>query len=216
MTDFNRRQFLSYVAALPFALYLPTNSQAASVRSKHLSGIIHELEGDVFINKKIANPSSIIKSGNNISVAHGGRLVFSMGEDTYLLQGGSSLAVESHNNIIVSGLRLLTGGLLAVFGTRENTTKIYTRTATIGIRGTGIYLNSQPENLYFCTCYGNTDLHLDGNHTEHIHSTHHHALDIAGHTKKNMIMTATQVLGHTDDELRLLEQYSGRKPLFDQ
>jgi hypothetical protein len=213
MTDFNRRKFLS-CAALPLSLYLPINGHATSTGSKRLTGIIHELEGTVFINKNIANPSSTIKSGNLISVAYGGRLVFSMGEDTYLLQEGSSLQVESHDNVIVSGLRLLTGGLLAVFGKRQYSTKIHTRVATIGIRGTGVYLNSQPEKLYFCTCYGNTDLHL-GHHTEHIKSTHHHALEVTGHTEKTMIMTASQVLGHTDNELRLLEQYSGRKPMFD-
>ncbi|MDP3088208.1 MAG: hypothetical protein Q8M99_08525 [Methylotenera sp.] len=214
MTGFNRRKFLSCAAALPLSLYLPINSHAAS-GSRRLSGIIHELEGDVFINKNIANLSSIIKSGNLISVAYGGRLLFSMGEDTYLLQEGSSLQVESHDNVIVSGLRLLTGGLLAVFGTRQYSTKIHTRVATIGIRGTGVYLNSQPEKLYFCTCYGNTDLNLGHHHTEQIQSTHHSAFEISGHSEKTMSMKATQVLGHTDEELRLLEQYSGRKPPFD-
>jgi hypothetical protein len=220
MSDLNRRQFLRYAPALPMALYLATHSQASSARAKRLSGVIHELSGDVYINKHIADKSSVIQSGDRISVAYSGRLVFSMGEDSYLLQEGSSLEVESHDNVVVSGLRLLTGGLLAVFGTRKNPTKIYTRTATIGIRGTGVYLNSQPEQLYFCTCYGATDLHLGNSHsshshTEHIQATHHKAFDISGHSEKTMHMQATQVIGHTDDELRLLEQYSGRKPLFD-
>ena len=214
MSDLNRRQFLGYATTLPISLCLPINSQATSY-STSLIGIIRELDGDVFINKNIANKASKIKSGDMLSVAHDGRLIFSMGEDSYLLQGGSSLAIESHDSVIISGLRLLTGGLLAVFGTRKNTTKIYTRTATIGIRGTGVYLNSQPEKLYFCTCYGNTDLHLGRNHTEHIQSTHHNAFEISGNSEKTMNMKATQVLGHTDEELRLLEQYSGRKPDFD-
>ncbi|OIR04658.1 hypothetical protein GALL_133280 [mine drainage metagenome] len=216
MSDLNRRQFLSYMAVLPFSTLLAINSQAATHNTKSggLQGVIHELSGDVFINKHIANQSSIILPGDTLSVAYGGRLVFSMGEDTYLLQEGSSLEVVSHNNVAVSGLRLLTGGLLSVFGKRKTTTKIYTRTAVIGIRGTGVYLNSQPEKLYFCTCYGKTDLHL-GHHTEHIESSHHHALDITGATENTMTMNATQVIGHTDDDLRLLEHYSGRKPPFD-
>lgn len=217
MSDFNRRQFLSLAAALPCSMLLGPNSLAATTHAKsgRLRGTIHELEGDVFINKNIANPSSTIQSGDRLSVAYGGRLVFSMGEDTYLLQEGSSLEVVSHNNVTVSGLRLLTGGLLSVFGKRETTTKIYTRTAVIGIRGTGVYLNSQPEKLYFCTCYGKTDLHLGYHHNEHIESTHHQAFDITGKSENTMSMSATQVIGHTDDDLRLLEHYSGRKPLFD-
>jgi hypothetical protein len=212
MSDTNRRRFLSYAAALPFAMYLPASSHAASRR---LNGVIHEIEGDVFINKNVANQSSIIQSGNRISVAYGGKLVFSMGDDSYLLQEGSSLEIASRDNVAISGLRLLTGGLLSVFGKRQTSTKIYTRAATIGIRGTGVYLNSQPEKLYFCTCYGSTDLHLGHNHTEHVHATHHTAFDVTGNTANSMKMIATEVIGHTDDELRLLERYSGRKPLFD-
>ena len=102
-----------------------------------------------------------------------------------------------------------------MFGARKRPTKIHTRTATIGIRGTGVYLNSQPENLYFCTCYGKTDLNLGHNHIEQIQATHHSAFEINGNTEKTMSMKATQVLNHTDDELRMLEQYSARKPLFD-
>ena len=213
MPNITRRQFLNCATVLPLTLILPINSEAAY--SKRLNGVIRELEGEVYINKRLASINSKIATGDMLSVAHRGRLIFSMADDTYLLQGGSSLSVESQDSIIVSGLRLLTGGLLAVFGKRRNTTKIYTRTATIGIRGTGVYLNSSTENLYFCTCYGNTDLHLGHNHTEHIQATHHNAFEISGSSEKTMSMKATQVLGHSDDELRLLEQYSGRKPAFD-
>lgn len=205
-----RRQFLSSAAALPFALYLPLGNAG-----QKLTGVIRELQGDVFINKRIAHQSSSIQAGDRLSVAYGGKLIFSMGEDSYLLQEGTSLEVASKDNSVVSGLRLLTGGLLSVFGKRDTPTRIYTHTATIGIRGTGVYLNSQPGNLYFCTCYGKTDLHLGHNHDEHIESTHHNAFNITGKSEKSMTMTATEVIGHTDDDLRLLEGYSNRKPPFD-
>jgi hypothetical protein len=94
MSDLNRRQFPSYAAALPISLYLPINIQADSY-SKLIIGDFSELDGDGFINKNIAKKASKIKSGDILSVAHVGRLIFSMGEDSYLLQGGSSLAVES-------------------------------------------------------------------------------------------------------------------------
>lgn len=215
MSDCNRRQFLSYVTVLP--LLLSGNSNAATRHSKtpRLRGLIREISGDVFINKNATNLSGIIHAGDTLSVAYGGRLIFSMGDDTYLLQEGSSLKIESHDNVAVSGLRLLTGGLLSVFGKRETSTKIYTRTAIIGIRGTGVYLNSQPEQLYFCTCYGKTDLNLGHHHTEHIESKYHSAFNITGKSESTMTMNATQVIGHTDNELRLLESYSGRKPTFD-
>lgn len=205
-----RRQFLTAAAALPLALYLPVGHTA-----NRLAGVIRELEGDVFINKRIAHQASSIRAGDRLSVAYGGRLVFSMGEDSYLLQEGTSLEVASKDNKVISGLRLLTGGLLSVFGQRDTTTRIYTHTATIGIRGTGVYLNSQPDSLYFCTCYGKTDLHLGHHHDEHIEATHHNAFNITGKSQKSMSMTATEVIGHSDDDLRLLERYSNRKPPFD-
>ena len=207
----SRRQFLKYVCILPLSLAVPSVLNAQSAR---LSGVIQEISGDVYINKKLANQSSIIHAGDRLTVAYGARLVFSMSEDTYLMQEGSSLELMSDNNVVISGLRLLTGGLLSVFGSRQRTTKIYTRTATIGIRGTAVYLNSQPEKLYFCTCYGKTHLDLGHNHIEHFEATHHHAFDVTGNSANSMKMTATAVTGHTDDELRLLERYADRKPMF--
>lgn len=209
VSSLKRRQFLQYAAALPLALALP-DSRAA----KRLFGQIHELEGDVFINRTRANNQSIIQAGDRLSVAYGGRLIFSMGDDSYLLQEGSSLELASRDNTVISGLRLLTGGLLSVFGDRRSKTTIYTRTATIGIRGTGVYLNSQPDQLYFCTCYGHTELRAGALH-EHIRATHHHALHISGKSARRMTMAATEVTDHTDDDLRLLERYAGRQVPFD-
>lgn len=209
MTELKRRQFLKYTATFPLALFLPP-----ALATTRLRGKIHELEGEVFINRNRADINSVIYAGDRLSVAYGGRLVFAMGEDTYLLQEGSSLELVSRDNIIISGLRLLTGGLLSAFGDRNKKTTIYTRTATIGIRGTGVYLNSQPENLYFCTCYGKTELRTGHRH-EFVEATHHSAYNITGKSSHSMSMTATEVIGHTDDELRLLERYAGRKPAFD-
>jgi uncharacterized protein with beta-barrel porin domain len=209
MSEINRRRFLSYAATLPLALYLPL-----SLAARRLPGKIHELEGEVFINQRAADLNSSLQAGDRLSVAYGGRLVFGRGEDTYLLQEGSSLELASRDNKVISGLRLLTGGLLSVFGKREQLTTIYTRTATIGIRGTGVYLNSQPDNLYFCTCYGKTELHM-GRHHESIEASHHQAFNITGKSANSMRMLATEVTGHTDDDLRLLERYAGRKPAFD-
>ena len=208
----SRRQFIKYAMAVPIGLTFSTSGLAANRR---FQGKILELSGDVFINKNLATPSGIIRSGDQVTTAFNGRIVFSMAQDVYLLQAGSSLELVSQDGAIISGLRLLTGGLLSVFGSRNSQTKIYTRTATIGIRGTGVYLNSQPDKLYFCTCYGKTELDLGHNHVEQIEAKHHNAVDVTGTTANSMKMLATEVKNHTDDELRLLEKYAGRIPLFD-
>lgn len=203
----SRRQFLSTTIGLPLFLFLPKLALASST--------IHTLEGDVYINKRKITAEARIKSGDQISVSHDGQLVFSMGGDAFLLRGGSVLKVHNEeNNPVVSGLRLITGGLLAVFAKRKHTTKIITATATIGIRGTGVYLSAEPHRLYTCTCYGTTDL-TAGHDKVDITATHHNAHVITTDERGSVQMQAFEVLDHTDDELRILEALVGRKPPFD-
>lgn len=204
---FNRRQFLSAAIGLPLFLMLPKLALA--------SATIHTLEGDVTINNRKIDMNTAIKSGDKISVSPDGQLVFSMGGDAFLLRGGSVLKVRKQaGNPLVSSLRLITGGLLAVFEKRAHTTKIITATATIGIRGTGVYLRAEPHRLYTCTCYGHTDLSV-GKIKEDIVATHHNAHVVTTSEQGDVQMQAFEVLDHTDDELRMLEALVGRVPPFD-
>lgn len=206
-SHFNRRQFLSAAIGLPLFLMLPKLALASST--------IHTLEGDVTINKRKITAETKIKSGDKISVSQNGQLVFSMGGDAFLLRGGSVLKVRNQvGNPLVSSLRLITGGLLAVFEKRSHTTKIITATATIGIRGTGVYLSAEPHRLYTCTCYGHTDLSV-GEAKEDIVATHHNAHVVSVGEHGQMQMQAFEVLDHSDDELRMLEALVGRTPPFD-
>ena len=61
------------------------------------------------------------------------------------------------DSVFVSGIKLLTGKLLSVFPSRRPV-QLTTRIASIGIRGTGVYLEADPEQTYFCTCYGVADV----------------------------------------------------------
>lgn len=147
-------------------------------------------------------------------MAHGGKLAVSIGGDAYLVREGTVLETSGHGNAVISGLRLLTGAMLAVFDKRKQPAYIVTSTAIIGIRGTGVYLSAQPHRLYTCTCYGKTDLRFGG-HVEQISATHHNAHEVAPGSNGLMAMKSMEVIDHTDDELRMLEGYVGRKPAFD-
>jgi len=207
MPNINRRRFIAAASAAPLLYWLPSKAEAAAS--------IHDLQGSVYINNQVASPHTKIHAGDKIVVAHGGTLVVSIGGDAYLLHGGTALEVGRMKNGLVSGLRLLTGALLAVFAKRHQaTTHLVTRTATIGIRGTAVYMNAEPHKLYTCTCYGHTDLRF-GDHNEDIVSTHHLANEIADDGTGQMAMHSMEVIGHTDDELRMLEALVGRKPPFD-
>ena len=202
----SRRRFLTTAAMAPLLLWLPGRADAAST--------IHELEGSVYVNNRLASTATIIRAGDHIVVAHGGKLVMSIGGDAYLLREGTALEVAGHNNIVVSGLRLLTGAMLAVFAKRSQPTRIITSTATIGIRGTAVYVSAEPHRLYTCTCYGHTDLSI-GRHVEQISATHHNAHEVAPDDTGTISMRSMEVIDHTDDELRMLENLVGRKPPFD-
>ena len=208
MANFSRRKFLIAAAALPLAAIIPTQALAAS-------SLIHDLQGIVTINKKPLTRATSINNGDEITVAPGGQLVFSLGEDAFLMRGGSTLQVYAEeNNVLVSALRLVNGAVLGVFGKRKTTTRIFTTTATIGIRGTAVYVAVTPEKLYTCTCYGHTDL-IVGLDKADVIATYHNAHEVTTGKNGNAQMKAFEVLDHNDDELRMLEALVGRKPLFD-
>lgn len=214
LTEHNssRRRFIQAAAALPLFLALPNRAFA--------SPVIHQLHGLVYINNRPANLSSRISTSSKVVVAHDAELVFSIGGDAFLLRGGT--AIELVGGAVISGLRLLTGSLLSVFDKRSKPAHIVTRMATIGIRGTGVYVQAEPNRLYICTCYGETDLRV-GRHTERIVSSHHNAHEVIhgelqaskDDKMQGMKMNSMAVVDHTDDELRMLEAYVGRVPAFD-
>ena len=200
----SRRRLLAGTAVAPLLLWLPGRSHAAST--------IRQLEGSVFVNNRPATEATAIRAGDNIVVAHGGKLAMSVGSDAFLLREGTVLELAGSG--VLSGLRLLTGAMLSVFAKRRKSTYIMTGVATIGIRGTGVYMNAQSHRLYTCTCYGETDIRFGG-HVERISSSYHNAHEISPGSDGLMAMKSTQVIDHSDDELRMLEGYVGRKPKFD-
>ena len=208
MSTKSRRRFLIAAALLPVAAIIPIKAFAATRK-------IHEIEGDVFINQAKINSESLIKNGDEIVVSKDGKLVFSLGEDAFLVRGGTTLQVYyDHDSLLVTALRLVTGAMLGVFGKRKTTTHIYTATATIGVRGTAVYAAVTKDKLYTCTCYGHTDL-IVGLEREDVISKHHNAHVVTINVSGNTQMKAFEVIDHNDDELRMLEALVGKKPSFD-
>ena len=130
------------------------------------------------------------------------------------MRANSSLKLEGSNDVIGT-LRLISGRLLSVFGKTEHL--IITRTATIGIRGTGIYVESDLEKSYVCTCYGVTELGANGDpdSREIIEAQHHDApkyILAEGDSGKRIV--PAPFINHTDSELALLEALVGRETPF--
>ncbi len=200
----HRRQFLQGATAAGLCLALPARAT---------SGNIHELSGNVYVNRRRADQGTIIRPGDTVTTSHNGRVAFSVDGDAFLLKERTSIQIDDPGKSVVSLLHLLTGKLLSVFETGRRRA-IVTRSATIGIRGTACFLNAEPDSLYYCNCYGKTTLNAGG-HLEHFEATHHNAHQIDFHGSQMMGMQVMAVIDHTDDELRRLESLVGRVPAFD-
>jgi len=173
------------------------------------------IKGEVRVNGSAARTGTRVAPGDRVVTATGGLAVFVVGKDAFLLRQGSELHTAGGGALIAS-LRLVTGKLLSVFG--KGARSITTPTATIGIRGTGIYLEVEPERSYVCTCYGVADLQASNMPAarETVRTTHHDApryVYARGEMPIKMIELAP-VINHSDAELIMLEALVGREPPF--
>jgi len=179
---------------------------------------IYRTSGRVLVNSQEATLATRIKAGDVVETAPNGELVFVLAEEAFILRGGSRVVIENPpaNSPLKTALRLATGKLLSVFG-KGRPTRIVTATATIGVRGTGIYAESDPEQTYFCTCYGVADItaNNDPQSKETVAATHHDKpLYIAAKGAAGGRIRRAPFVNHTDQELMLIETLVGRTPPF--
>lgn len=169
---------------------------------------IRQLTGTAWVNGQAATLKTPIRAGDTVRTGENSQMAFIHGRDAYLLRPSTELTLEtSLGDQVVNGLRLVTGGLLAAFG--HGPKQIRTASATIGIRGTGVYLESNPQDTYFCLCYGAVEVQgTDGQPPRQLASGHHLGKRI-GKTIEDAGM-----LNHTDAELDLLEALQQRTPPF--
>ncbi len=116
--------------------------------------------------EQLESPDGVlVPSDASISTGSAGSAVFVIGRDAFLIRGNSRLELKP--NLLngkqneISGFDLKSGAILSVFVRKKRTLR--TLTAVIGIRGTGVYLETDSEKTYVCTCYG----------TSHLRNRHH-------------------------------------------
>ena len=227
MTKLNRRQTLARLTALGFAGVLgpagiPGLIQEALAKGDLPAGSgINSLQGSATVNGIPAKVGMPVKPGDKIvtGTAKGSFAVVVIGKDAYLLREGTSVTFEGSKDKpgTLSQVLIATGKLLSVFERRPANAGLTIRaqSATIGIRGTGCYIEIHRERTYFCLCYGEAAIDGTGmEKTKVIKTTHHESpvwLDEAG---GNMKVESTTFGSHSDDELILLEKLTGREPPF--
>lgn len=222
--DDPRREFL--VRALSVGLFAGSNLASLFQASYALGDIprelpggrsIFQIEGQVQIDGALADINTPIGPNSRIITGSNSRVIFVVASDAFILRSNSELEMGSSDNLLIEGMRMVSGKILSVFGKREKPHTITTSTATIGIRGTGIYVESDPERSYVCTCYGHTRIgaNADPNISEDVIAQHHdRPLYVLAEGSGDRLIVPAPFVNHTDAELALIEELVGREPPF--
>ncbi len=178
---------------------------------------IYKLDGTVLVNNKIADINTPISANSVIKTESSSQIIFAVGSDAFILRSNSELKLGGTGELI-DAMRMFTGRLLSVFGKRVKPHNIQTQTATIGIRGTGIYIESDLDKSYVCTCYGETSItsSKDPNSSVNVKTKHHDDpfYIYSDFNKRGKIIVPAPIINHTDAELELIEQLVGRRTPF--
>ena len=180
---------------------------------------IYRLQGSVSVNGTTANLQTLIRVGDTVETGKDSELVFVVGTHSMILRGESRLVIEGEKkestSLLITGLRLISGKILSA--SRHSRMRLSTTTATVGIRGTGWYAESDPEQTYFCTCYGVADIAAshDPQTSETVTAKRHdRPLYILGKSAGAKAIRNAPFINHTDQELLLIETLVGRTPPF--
>ena len=172
---------------------------------------IHSIKREVWINGRPAQSGQLVAPGSTVTTGHGAEAIYVIGDNAFLQRENTEVRFGSDSaDITKDFLRVVTGKLLSVFGKGEKTLR--TPTATIGIRGTGCYIEAAEKTVYFCLCYGEAEIRptVAPSHVERIVTRHHDHPMLIHHDQNMPMMANAKVINHTDLELTLLENLNGR------
>ena len=179
---------------------------------------INSLSGSVTVNGSPAKAGTPLKAGDKVSTANASTAVLVLGKDGFLLRDSTTVTFQESKTKpgLVKSVLVTTGKILAVFAKRtDGGLTVGVPHATVGIRGTGCYLEIHEGRSYFCLCYGEAGVDGVGMaQTKIIKTTHHESpvwLDDRGGVMK---IEKAGFVNHNDDELIMLEKLHGRAPPF--
>jgi hypothetical protein len=188
---------------------------------------LRSAKGEVKVNGQPVLVGHLIRPGDTVTTGPDGEAIYVIGKDAFLQRGNSSVGfgLEGTKKL----MRVIAGRILSVFGQGEMEIKV--STATIGIRGTGCYIEDEPlgppsspkagtaaaARTYFCLCYGSVELTPNAApHERESYSTTHHdkPMYIWNDMSMPRMMVPAGVENHKDAELTLLEALVSREPPF--
>jgi len=154
--DENRRRLLVYLLAtgtLSGMAGCSSGGTNASSLTLPAGRPIYKFSGDVRVNGESVTLSPLVKAGDLIETFDESYVIYVVNKDATILRSNSRLELPQVTTVSVSSaFELQKGKALTVLASRK--TQITTPSAIVGIRGTGVYLEVEPELTYVCTCYG--------------------------------------------------------------
>lgn len=222
--DPQRRQLIQKLGLGAFSLAVPYSTASAfslfgDKPEKLPAGkSVFRLTGSASVNDIAITEKTLIRPGDRVKTGKNSELVFAVGTQAMILRDEAELVIEGPaddlTSMIIAGLSLITGKLLSV--SRDAPMEVRTVTATIGVRGTGWYIEADPQQTYFCTCYGTTDINAnkDGEQLTVAATRHDQPVYILGDNASGKSIRKAPFINHTDQELMLIETLVGRTPPF--
>jgi hypothetical protein len=172
---------------------------------------VARLEGAATVNGRDAKIGTPVSLGDWIATAKGSQAVIVVGSDAFLLRQQTIIEVGGSQGVLTDML-VSAGRVLSVFSKKP--VAIKAASASIGIRGTGAYLELNPDSVYFCLCYGEAGVDGPGMSTREVKTTHHESPLLLRDEGGIMKVEPGPFQNHSDAELIMLESLVGREPPF--
>jgi len=217
-TDLRRRKLLARAAALTGIMTLNVTLAIRNVLAMAdvpaIPGVRH-LKGTLSINGKAAKVGDLVAPGDLLVTGADSEALVVHNQDALLIRANTRLRIDSDDQTFINLMRITAGAVLSVWGPRKQALGITTPIASIGIRGTGIYVDSTPEFTYACTCYGVADLVPTAapDKLRTVQTTYHDAPFFIYPNAEEPLVSGP-VINHTDEELIMLEALFRREPPF--
>ena len=207
----NRRDLMRYLAAGGGAALANLVSQAFA--KGDIPPGVNRLEGTASVNGRPAKVGTPVAVGDRISTERASQAVIVVGKDAFLMRAQTVIEIKGSEGVL-KDLLISSGKVLSVFS--QKPVAIKAATASIGIRGTGAYIEVNPDNsVYFCLCYGEALVEGPGMANAKLVQTKHHEQPLMLRDEGGIMrIEPGPFQNHSDAELILLESLCGREPPF--
>ena len=105
---------------------------------------LHKVEGSATVNGKDAKSGSVVNLGDHVATGAGSTAVMVLKGDAFLMRANTIIEVKGSGSVL-SEMLIASGRVLSVFSKKG--VSIKAASATIGIRGTGAYIEVEPKEV---------------------------------------------------------------------